>query len=470
MINNEGGQVLAHRVLKTVTILIFVSVAGCSTDLAPRTPPQEPPLQAGIFHSTTYGSELFFSRIGFLQGALTLDGVLDAIRELPEGTSNLRVPLESDVVIGGRPFTKGELVDTGFDVPRGEKLPLGLIVQESSKGRVVGASCALCHSVYDPQTNVVIDGAPNGDLNLGLLLALASNSTMLFPHTDAHPWRYVRGKERGMNDGGRFVYLPSKERFEEAVDKVLLRWPPGFIDAKRDLTAAPRQIPSVFTATVSSISPSHPFDEVNDNRPYGLSRAVYEAIIEGGSPAPQSPLTVGRLAFSPPVGSPDTSLYERGREVFSNAGCTSCHGGERRTVSRSEVGISSPRRAEPASNDNGRARFNPADDGVSVPGLTGLQWSAPYLSDGGVSVSGDGIRHGIPDTLLVHVPADPRQSLRALLDRGERERVIMGNRSDIATTSMQISGDGHLYWIDAQAGFSKEDQEAIIHFLLHTKE
>jgi len=475
MINNEGGQVFANRVLRSVTALILASVTGCYVDRAPQFPRPDSRLEARdreLFHESTGGNEAFFSRIGFLKGPLTLEGILSAARAVPQGTSNLRVPLDSDAVIGGRAFTKGEVIDTGLDLPKGEKLPLGLVVQDSQKGKVIGASCALCHSSYDPESNTIVDGAPNGDLQLGLLLALASNSTMLFPHTDAHPWRYVRGKERGMNDGGRFVYLPSKELFEEAVDKVLLRWPPGFVDAERDLSAAPRQIPSVFSAAVSRWSPSHPFGEVDERRPYGLSRAVYEAIVEGDhSPVAviQSALPVERLDFSPPSsGTPDSSLYKRGRELFSQVGCTSCHGEAPRIVSRSEVGISPLRRADPRL--NGRARFTPEGDTLRVPPLKGLQWSAPYLSDGGVAVSADKVRHGIPDTLLVHVPADPKESLRALLDRGERDKVITVNRSDVATSSMQITGDGHLYWIDAQAGFSIEDQEAIIHFLLHSQE
>lgn len=467
MRNYEGRQVVGHLVETIFIFLVFLSV-GCQRALEIQTPHRTatPHTLHEAFRVDTGGADSFYSHLGILSGPLTLNAILRASREARTGTSNLRVTLDSDAVIGGRAYLKGDVIDTGFDLPRGRELPLGFV----KRGDAVSFSCGLCHSSYDPDSDTIIDGAPNKDLHLGLLLALASRSTTLFPYTDAHPWRYVRGKEHGLSVDGKFVYLPDERLFEDAVDKVLLRWPPGYADLERDLIAAPRQIPALFGDSSEVVR--HPFSLSDGVKPHGIPRRVYEKII--GGPVTDSEQASQATTFIPPLDDVDPSIYTTGRTLFISAGCVSCHNGNPRRVGRDEVGIPVPRPQEPSrpsASDELRARMTfGEDEAIRVPSLLGLTWSAPYLSDGGVAVSADGVRRGIADTLLVHLAPDSKESLRALLDRKERAKVIEANRSDNTATSMQIDGSGHLYWVDEEAGYGREDQNAIIYFLMHYRE
>jgi hypothetical protein len=92
-----------------------------------------------------------------------------------------------------------------------------------------GVSCALCHSSVHPDTHEVIHGAPNVDLNAGMLLALASNTAAYLTHT------HIRDLGRFATDPGRTVLtaagqriaLPDPAALEDAVDRVLMSWPPA---------------------------------------------------------------------------------------------------------------------------------------------------------------------------------------------------------------------------------------------------
>ncbi|WP_255516048.1 hypothetical protein [Geobacillus sp. C56-T2] len=103
--------------------------------------------------------------------------------------------------------------------------------------------------------------------------------------------------------------------------------------------------------------------------------------------------------------------------------------------------------------------------GYKVPSLIGLAWSAPYLHDGGVAVGPNG-ELGPAGTVGKGIVPDARNSLRALIDRTWRQRVIAANTADPALPTVHVTGEGHRYWIDRQAGFTKEEQEAVLDYLL----
>ncbi|GAA3322200.1 hypothetical protein GCM10020331_041120 [Ectobacillus funiculus] len=66
---------------------------------------------------------------------------------------------------------------------KGTYVPLGVkfVVDE---GRMkAGVSCAACHASVDGKGNV-LPGIPNTDLNIGLILAMGSNSASYFTHTE----------------------------------------------------------------------------------------------------------------------------------------------------------------------------------------------------------------------------------------------------------------------------------------------
>jgi hypothetical protein len=102
-----------------------------------------------------------------------------------------------------------------------------------------------------------------------------------------------------------------------------------------------------------------------------------------------------------------------------------------------------------------------------VTSLVGLGWTAPYLHDGGVSVGPDAKADlGVSGTLLKGLAADPRNSLRALVDRDLRARVVAANRADPGLAAVHVEGVGHEFWADATAGVSADDQQALVEFLL----
>ena len=60
------------------------------------------------FYEETFDNEIFLTDVlGMLHGPLKPAGMLKALKDLNgEGTTNLRVPLSEDAVIGGVPFAK----------------------------------------------------------------------------------------------------------------------------------------------------------------------------------------------------------------------------------------------------------------------------------------------------------------------------------------------------------------------------
>ena len=103
--------------------------------------------------------------------------------------------------------------------------------------------------------------------------------------------------------------------------------------------------------------------------------------------------------------------------------------------------------------------------GYKVPSLVGLWWSAPYLHDGGVAV-GANDELGVSGTLMRGVAADPVKSLTAFVDRKLRALVVGANDGSTALQKVRVRGSGHEHWADMEAGFSEDDQRALVHYLL----
>ena len=157
-------------------------------------------LQLGrdAFYKATFNNELFLTDVvGILDGPLRIRNVARAILALKgNGTTNLRVRVPETVTIGDRQFERESYFDTGLDVPRGALVPLGMAISVSRWRLRVGITCALCHATVDPETRKVIEGAPNQDLNAGLLLALGTNSAAYFMHTDVDPANVPKDLQR----------------------------------------------------------------------------------------------------------------------------------------------------------------------------------------------------------------------------------------------------------------------------------
>jgi cytochrome c5 len=545
------------------------------------------------FYRETFGNEVFLTDVmGMLDGGLSLFEVSRALTLLAGGgTGDLQVRLAKPVTIGGRTYGKGELVSTGLDVERGSLFPLG-IKTFYDRGRVrMGITCALCHAAVEPGSGKVVEGAPNADLNVGLMMALASNTTAYYMHGSTpslDPFRTDPNRSVATKGGGR-ERLPDPEALEAEAKLQAASWPPGSFDSSPDLVTNPTSIPSSFTAQGhpygwsghAALGPFAGLSALNNNvhalnsdttaqaeaAPvlFGLDPEVYlgtllqrapstfrfdpasgrkpSEVLAAADPTPGVPginsyavlpsfpsadyvTTNGLIATSPgeTVGyandamsafqnrlrPPDTKVppetIASGRAVFERAGCAGCHGGpaytNNRVVPAPEIGTepsrarsfakteaslkppSLPPPGTPFPVPAGTATLPvPMDEakrgqvqlawahagtpgGYKVPNLIGLAWSAPYLHDSGVAVGSDPERLGIAGTVNAGTPADPANSLRALVDRELRAQVVAANKAAPAARIARVTGEGHAYWADEGAGISGAEQAALIAYLL----
>ncbi|HEY1267031.1 MAG TPA: electron transport protein [Candidatus Binatia bacterium] len=546
------------------------------------------------FYGETFGDEVFLTDVlGVLDGPLTLYSFAKALVKLGgAGTTNLQVEVRRTVNVGGREFVKGSLVDTGLDVAKGAYAPLGMkIVKRGARIRV-GMTCAVCHSTVDPETKKVVHGAPNTDLNAGMLLALATNSAAYFFHTDVGDVsKYVLpAGPQVLSADHTEIALADRGIFERAVDAALLAWPPGSFDSMVDFKAGPTQIPSTFTREAypygwSGFAAAGPFrglsslnnvhalnsDSLTDaylaQSMFGFDPEFYIALVLQNAPrkkfrfdpksgrkpseflrtvdptpgafglnhtvelphfpkgsilAPNGLLAsipgakvwedVDAIAawensLTPPPAGGAPRQIQSGRQVFERARCDECHQGpaltNHRVVPVTLIGTD-PVRAQALARTEGtfappvlfglnqpvplpqkpvvldvptdgidkgdlvRAfAWSGSGGGYKVPALVGLQWTAPYLHDGGVAVGKNAATEiGVPGTLLKGIAPDVANSLLALVDRTMRARVVSANQDDARLKRVSVRGVGHEFWVDADAGFSAKDQEDLIGYLL----
>ncbi|HEY9691466.1 MAG TPA: hypothetical protein V6D15_04640 [Oculatellaceae cyanobacterium] len=201
------------------------------------------------FYSETFGNEVFQTDVvGALDGPINPFSMTKAIARLGgKHTTNLQIPLDEDVTIGGRTFKAGTLLNTGLDVPAHSLLPLGMRPSYSQGKLRVGITCALCHATIDQNSGRVLEGAPNNDVNPGLVLAFATNSAAMFRQTDVNPIKFPSGEHTYIDANGQESRLPDSQAVEDAVDAKLLTWPPGSFDSTGTLVNNPSQIPSSYT-------------------------------------------------------------------------------------------------------------------------------------------------------------------------------------------------------------------------------
>lgn len=232
------------------------------------------------FYQETFGNEyLFTDVVGILDGPINLGTIAKAVLGLKgKPTNNLQVPIDQDVTVGDRTFKAGTVLNTGLDVPAGSLFPLGLITH-LDKGHVrAGITCALCHATVSEETGRILEGAINTNINLGPLIAMASNSAALFRQTDVNPNKIPPGEHTFTNNKGETVKLPDPEKMEAEVDAAILSWPPGNFVSNGDLKNNSAQIPTSYThetfpyawSGVASIGWFHGLTTLN-NAVFGLN-------------------------------------------------------------------------------------------------------------------------------------------------------------------------------------------------------
>lgn len=550
-------------------------------------------------YKESFGNEVFLTDIvGIIDGPMKLKGILKAVADLKgKGTDNLQVELDEDITVGGKTFRKGDKIATGFDVPKGAHAPIGVTFRYVEGRTKLGVSCMACHAAVNRDTGKIVEGAPNSDLNLGLLLALAPNSSAYFTHTDvAKLVDYVKDQNRTViNSKGKAEPLPDPDMLEKAVDDNLVKWVPGSFDTTVDMISNVTQIPDMFTkgghpfswsgfamaggfsglstfgnnvhaqntdtlsqtevsevllgidkelyvGTILQNAPSRKFrydpnsgltptEFFNKQDPNPGTPGVNEVIKMPNFPK-VSPIAPNGLYISSPgyrageqvtamsayqntIRPPETTkkgadakTISLGAEVFKKAQCITCHAGDYFTNNRilpvNEVGTE-PSRAKAfqrTKKDFGEALFYAPDTPVPIPpdakvvkvpmehidpkqialgfghngrggykvkGLMGLRWSAPYLHDGGVAVGPELSQAGLSETLMKGIKPDPYNSLKAMIDRRLRQQVIDANRKDSRLRDTHVTGQGHEFWVDDGTGFTKEQQDALVHYLLSLK-
>ncbi|WP_078555203.1 electron transport protein [Bacillus alkalicellulosilyticus] len=554
-----------------------------------------------LFYKETFGNQVFFTDIfGLIDGPLTIANIGKAIIGLKGGyTDNLQVELAYDVTIGDKTYKKGEKIDTGLDVAKGALTPIGMPLSYADGRLRAGVSCAACHATVDMNTGKVVEGAPNKNLNGGLMLALATNSSAYFMLTDVDTeqlQKYIVKSHPEVAE--KLVSLPDSKRLEEVVDEMLVKWPKGNFDTTMDLVLNPTQIPDSFTLGdhpygwngFASVGPFNGLSTFNNNVHaqntdvlaqqeqsedlFGLDKEIYIGTIlqnaahekyrydPNSSMLPTEYLaSISEVPKVPGVNDtikaptfPDVSIFtpsgnmvsapgyrvgeqinamsayqntlvppkyteriteegkNRGRKVFQQAGCVSCHAGAAFTnhqVIPQERIKTEPSRAqsfEKVTELMGKSYSYTPDTPVPIPedatiievptehlsdeqkklifaqdekgkggykvkGLIGLAWTAPYLHDGGVAVGLDPKKNlGLPGTLGKNIKPDPYQSLRALVDKELRRKVVEANRSSKDLRDAHVEGSGHEFWVDEDSGFTKEEQDALIQYLLSLTE
>ncbi|MBD3882043.1 hypothetical protein IFO70_09765 [Phormidium tenue FACHB-886] len=545
------------------------------------------------FYEETFGNQVFFTDVvGVLDGEINLVTVSTAIAKLAgKPTTNLQIPLEKDVTIGGREFKAGTVLNTGLDIPARSLVPLGMRMQVHQGKIRAGITCALCHAAVDSRSGRVIEGAPNNDLDTGLILAFATNSAAMFRHTGVNPTKLPLGELAYLDAKGQELRLPAAAAVEEAVDAEMLSWAPGNFDSTPTMGNNPSQNPSSYTFEAypygwsghSAIGWFHGLTTLNSNVhatnsdattsadssaiTLGIDKETYLGVLLQNSASPDYRLPMGEtpsafferidptpgipamnevvtmpgypkgspfmldglIANSPgqPIGqqlnamsawqntlSPPSytgsslETLKQGAAVFDRAGCASCHSGRyftnHRVILERQI-KTQPSRAKalaaigrsfipPKTYPNSVTAPPPADapvldvpiditpaadlelslalnnpaGGYKVPSLIGLAVTAPYLHDGGVAATAEVAPNqlGMAGTLLQQRRPDPAASLRVLVDRQLRSAAVAANRANPDLQRANIDGSGHEYWVDAKAGFTPDEQSALIEFLL----
>jgi cytochrome c5 len=195
------------------------------------------------------GQQIFLNRgIGDIATGRVLGGLgtglgpelAEAIQKLQgQPTTNLQIILLKDLTLGSRTFAKGSTISTGLDVEKGASVPLGF---------KNGLSCAACHVTLNAKGEPV-EGAPNTDLNLGLLIASASNSSGAFARLNINPLdpKYQGNGKQIMDSKGQLVTLPDPQKLENAFDDALLDLPSGSFESSPDGINDTTKIPNLFT-------------------------------------------------------------------------------------------------------------------------------------------------------------------------------------------------------------------------------
>ncbi|HEY9726045.1 MAG TPA: hypothetical protein V6D50_06305 [Chroococcales cyanobacterium] len=201
------------------------------------------------------GEDIFFNRkigdtfglqkvFGFQAGFnLLAPEITKAIRDLQgQPTTNLHITLQKNLQLGSRVLPAGKVLNTGLDVEKGKRIPIGLKLLSGD------LTCAICHAVASP-TGGRLKGVPNSDLAITFFIATAPNSAAAFARINLNPFdaKYQGNGKTIIDSQGQQVKLPDPQKFEAAFDDAVLDIPPGQFESSPDTINNTTQIPTNFT-------------------------------------------------------------------------------------------------------------------------------------------------------------------------------------------------------------------------------
>jgi cytochrome c peroxidase len=221
--------------------------------------------------------------------------------------------------------------------------------------------------------------------------------------------------------------------------------------------------------------------------------------------------------LAPPPNQPTDEIerLQQGAAVFVEAGCAECHSGRfftnNQIIPLDEIGTN-PSRAEAQLEFSevfveprtyAPSEINPIQEGariLTVPlrgeieervemayeqggykvvTLIGIYLHAPYLHEASIAAGPDALRLegeryvvadetqiGVMGTTERFLRPDPAASLRFLLDRQLRQQLIWAYGQYPQKQRAHITGEGHEFWVDEEAGYTFQQQNDLILFLL----
>jgi hypothetical protein len=236
-----------------------------------------------IFFNREVGDMFGLQRVfGFNSGVRRLlpEYLLAVLRQGVQPTGNLKLFALKKIELGDRLIIPGTVINTGFDLKREgfsfrtigdifqSFLPIGLKLSGD-------ISCAVCHAALSPKGEL-LDGVPNGDLNVPLLIALAPNSAAGFSRLKIDPLapEYQGNGKTIIDSTGQLVELPDPDKLERAFDSLVLDVPLGNFESSPDGINNTTQIPTAFTFGTGPYS----FDGGFAFGPFGGLSAINNAV------------------------------------------------------------------------------------------------------------------------------------------------------------------------------------------------
>jgi hypothetical protein len=383
-ISTEGVTVKHRLSIAGLFLASLILMIGCGDDPIVEDPPQSLTPQE-VFRFETFGNETWWTDT--LRMHEVVQAAVDPATALAVGfkVDMDAVPLEvlqaADLT---DPATTVELIRRNAVV--------GLKGKIDAKGKLVqlGVTCALCHSSVDdalmPGIGHRMDGWANTDLNPGLIVSLS-------------PYLQDPATQAVLTSWGPGMYDP-RISIDGINDPVVIPPAYGLRDVASE-TYTGDGVVSYWNAYVA-VTQMHGHGDFSDPR-IGVS---VDWATDQVTPllAPLLEYQLSLIVPPPPQGSFDQAGASRGRVVFEDAGCVSCHSGP--LLTDAAEGLHDPGETcmDPTLAQRAATRL------YRTTPLRGLWQHAPYFHDGSAATLADVVEH-YDACLVLDITAQQRNDL-----------------------------------------------------------